>query len=116
MRDATARPRVIPESLVRAAMERFSVPGVAVGRIVHGESQEIAGFGVTKLSTHACSWKPDGSLSNESLAKMQRPHADVGRVLGDAVASLYPAPIIGCTNGPIIPSCPDGRRTRAISQ
>jgi len=37
---------VIPAELVRDAMSRFGVPGVAVG-IVHGDEEDVAGFGVT---------------------------------------------------------------------
>jgi CubicO group peptidase (beta-lactamase class C family) len=37
---------VIPRELVTELMERFSVPGVAVG-VRHGDDEETAGFGVT---------------------------------------------------------------------
>jgi CubicO group peptidase (beta-lactamase class C family) len=39
---------VISVGSFREAMERFAVPGAAVG-IVHGDEEEVAGFGVTSL-------------------------------------------------------------------
>lgn len=41
---------MIPRELVRDAMERFGIPGVAVG-IVHGEDSEVDGFGVTSIES-----------------------------------------------------------------
>ena len=39
---------LIPAEFVREAMERYEVPGVSVG-VVHGDSEEVAGFGVTSV-------------------------------------------------------------------